>query len=100
MLAGSSEELAQSRNLIKLCLDQIQKESLDSFDLALSTKKFKMQMKTGYMKLLLDFVKMYCQELMVNFGEQLMLILDNQGVKQEGELTKEEKKKLETLNAA
>ena len=37
---------------------------------------------------------------MINFGEQLLFILDNKSVKREGELSKEEQDKLEKLKAA
>ena len=43
---------------------------------------------------------MYCQELMVAFGNQLLVILENNDAKRSGELSNEEKVKLAALTSA
>ena len=43
---------------------------------------------------------MYCQEMMVAFGNQLLTILENQNIKQDGDLSNEEKVKLDALTRA
>ena len=35
---------------------------------AFNTKQFVLQLDSGFIKQILDFVKMYCQEMMVAFG--------------------------------
>ena len=100
LFEGSKEEIAHSRRILKLCLDQSHRETIKSFDLAMSSKDFKLQMETGSIKLLLDFVQMYSKELMLNFGNQLMIILNGNEIKREGDLSVEEKEQLASLTKA
>ena len=57
-------------------------------------------MNTGFFKDLLVYVRTYCQELLINFGFDLLTIVENRDVPRDGELSKEDKKKLEDLIAA
>ena len=97
---GALPDLKQSVGIIKLSLELITNDLKDDIKKAITDKDFTVKTLSGQTKQIREFTRFYCQELMFNFGLNLLKILENQDCKKDGELTNEEQVKLDSLRAA
>jgi hypothetical protein len=84
---GSREELKQSRLVLKKCLKFIEEKVRARINAGFEARQLSLTYQSGFFQEVLTFVRFYCQELFVNFGFDMLTILDNKDVPREGELS-------------
>ena len=89
LFEGDNEELKIARKIINQCIIYLKEKISVTVANSLSTKTF-LHREVGINKDIRTFMRAFCQELMVAFGNQLLTILEKDGVKKDGELTAEE----------
>ena len=85
---GTDEELATARKIISICINYLKGKVISTVSESLKNKVY-VHRELGINKVIRTFAKTFCQELMVAFGNQLLTIMEKQGVKSEGELSVE-----------
>lgn len=97
---GTREELEHSRRVLNKCLDFATERTKDRIRDGFGGQPMQLAAPAGFLKEVSVFIRTYCQELFVNFGFDMLTILENKDVPREGDLSKEDKVKLEQLQAA
>ena len=100
LFEGTKEELELSRQVVKSALSLIKSEVGKKMKNSIKNKDYDLRPEQGFLRSILEFVSLFCTELMFNFGNQLLTICDNRDVKRDGDLSSDEKVKLEALTQA
>jgi hypothetical protein len=86
---GDEGDLLLSRSIAAKCATFLKDKISEAVKGGIANKVFSYR-EMGLTKVIRSFTKAFCQELMVSYGNQLLTILEKQGVKKEGELSNEE----------
>ena len=96
---GDTDELAKARGIITTCIGYLQGKVSAAVKNSLENKVFQNR-EMGVNKDIRIFSMAFCQELIVNYSNQLLTIMEKSDAKSEGELSPEEEAKLKALNDA
>ena len=99
LFEGNADELAIQRRIIAKCIDYLRGKISATVANNIKNKVFE-HTEVGLDQEVRIFTKAFCTELMHAFGNQILIIADNENVESEGELTQEQQIKLEALNEA
>ena len=96
---GDETDMYKARYIITNCTTYLKERVSAMIATSLETKVFQTR-EIGINKDIREFTKDFCTELMVAYGDQLLIILEKKNAKSEGKLTPEEEAELKALNAA
>ena len=74
---GNQEEQEMSKQVLLKCLNASNQKLLEHIQASIQKKSFNPKIEKGIYKEVSSFVKAYCKELMVIFGNQILTILEN-----------------------